>query len=333
MSLSLRLDMTPEQRAMIEAKIAEYMEGGAYEWARRACAEAHALPLYLDWTGCLAIRPDGEVIFIDDESYEVREVEDERVRNLGLFQGSRRDPDLRCLVPLRPTDASDCPDCHGAGKLPFRGDHAHLAEVVICSCGGLGWEPASPANPAGPPKETLPTTGQRRFLLRAAILVATTPLGLLVLSLFGLFPWSGIDCTQSDIDLNSGRIRYSRYLLWVPVTRSVQDSALTRALSPEDRSKPGENWHPVVSLSPGLHHSPHYRFGGVMVQIRDLEISWEFGKMTPEARRETARQVLNLWQQAGDYFRAGRYVQAVWERALEAEKTGKAIDVKDLPEP
>jgi hypothetical protein len=141
MSPSLRQDTTPEQRSKIEAKIAEYLEGGAYEWARRACAEAHALPLYLDWTRCLAIRPDGEVIYIDDESYEVRDVEDERVRNLAVFQGSRRDPDLRCLVPSRPPDGTDCPDCRGTGKLPFRGDRAHLAEVVICSCGGLGWVP------------------------------------------------------------------------------------------------------------------------------------------------------------------------------------------------
>ncbi len=333
MSRSLRLDPTPEQRDMIEAKIAEYIESGAYEWARRACVEAHALPLYLDWTGCLAIRPDGEVIYIDDESYEVREVEDERVRNLALFQGSRRDPDLRCLVPPRPPDAADCPDCHGMGKLPFRGDHAHLAEVVICSCGGLGWVPASPANRAGPPKETLPTTGQRRFLLRAVMLVAAIPLGLLVLSLFGLFPWSGINCTEGDIDLNSGRIRHTRYLLWLPVTRSVQDSALTRALPPEDRTNPGEDWHPVVTLSPGLHHSPHYRFHGAMGQIRELEICWEFGKMTPAARRETARQVLRQWQQAGDDYPAGKYIQAVWERAQAAEQSGKSIDVKDLPEP
>ncbi len=332
MSRSLRLEMTPEQTAMIEAKIAEYIEGGAYEWARRACAEAHALPLYLDWTGCLAIRPDGEVIYID-ESCEVKEVDDERVRNLALFQGSRRDPDLRCLVPPRPPDATDCPDRHGTGKLPFRGNHAHLAEVVVCSCGGLGWVPASPAGSIGPPKETLPTTGQRRFLLQAVISVAAILLGMLVLSLFGLFPWSGINCTQSDIDLNSGRIRYTRYLLWLPVTRSVQDSALTRALSPEDRKNPGEDWHPVVTLSPGLHHSPHYRFHGAIHQIRELEISWEFGKMTPEARNETARQVLRLWHQAGSYFPAGDYIQRVWVRAREAEKSGKSIAVKDLPEP
>jgi len=31
MSRSLRLDITPEQRAMIEAKIAEYLAGDAFE--------------------------------------------------------------------------------------------------------------------------------------------------------------------------------------------------------------------------------------------------------------------------------------------------------------
>jgi hypothetical protein len=166
MSRSLRLDMTPEQRAMIEAEITEYIEGDAYEGARRACSEAHALPLYLDWTACLAIQPDGEVIWIDDESHEVQEVEDERVRNLALFQGSRRDPDLRCLVPPRTPDATDCPECHGSGKLPFRGDHAHLAKVIICSCGGLGWVPATPASSVGPTKGTSPTTGQSEHTMR-----------------------------------------------------------------------------------------------------------------------------------------------------------------------
>jgi hypothetical protein len=145
---------------MIEAKIAEYMRGDACEEARRACAEAHAFPLYLDWSACLAIRPDGEV-----------------VANLG------------------------------------------------------------------------------------------------------------------------------------------------------------EDWRPVMTLSPGLHHSPHYRLHGAMGQIRELEIGWEFGKMTPEARRQTARHVLHLWRQTGNYFQAGRYIQAVWERALEAAKSGKPIDVRDLPVP
>jgi hypothetical protein len=174
---------------------------------------------------------------------------------------------------------------------------------------------------------------RRRRPIRALLVVAAIALGLLILSLFGLFPWSGDNCWQDDIDINSGRTRHTRYLLWVPFTRSVQDSALTRALSPEELTGRRADWHPVVTLSPGLHHSPHYRFHGAIHQIRELEISWEFGKMTPEARRETARQVLHLWQQTGSYPRAGDYIWKVWERAREAEKSGKSIDVKDLPVP
>ena len=175
--------------------------------------------------------------------------------------------------------------------------------------------------------------GHRRLLVRAVMLVGAIPLTLLALSTIGFFPWSTINCSQSDIALNSRRTRHTRYLLGIPITRSVQDSALTRALSHEDTADLGENWQPVVTLSPGLHHSPHYRFHGAIGQIRELEICWEFGKMTQEARRQTARQVLHLWRQTGNYFEAGRYIQAVWLRAVEAKNGGKSIDVRDLPVP
>ena len=53
--------------------------------------------------------------------------------------------------------------------------------------------------------------------------------------------------------------------------------------------------------------------------------------MTPASRRETARHVLGLWQQTGNYRRAGEHIQSVWERAQDAEKKGNEIDVSDLP--
>src|SRR4051794_11210157 len=144
--------------------------------------------------------------------------------------------------------------------------------------------------------------GHRRSLVRTLMLVGGIPFILLFLSTIGFLPWSTINCTQSDIALNSGRTRHTRYILGVPIARSVQDSALTRALSPEDTVDSGEQWQPVVTLSPGLHHSPHYRFHGAMGQIRELEICWESGKISPEVRRQTARQVLHLWRQTGNDF-------------------------------
>lgn len=52
------------------------------------------------------------------------------------------------------------------------------------------------------------------FLLRGLLVLVAIPPVLLVFSLFGLFPWSGVNCWQSDVDISSGRIRQTRYLLW-----------------------------------------------------------------------------------------------------------------------
>ena len=173
----------------------------------------------------------------------------------------------------------------------------------------------------------------RRFLLRGLLVLVAVPPILLALSLLGLFPWSGLNCWQNDIDITSGRIRQTRYLLWIPVQRSVWDSALTKVVAPAMNSDSRVDWQPVVTLSPGLHHSPHYRFHGAIHQIQELEFSWVSGKMTPAARKKSAQQVLRLWQHNLNYFQARDYIQAVWERAQDAEKKGRVIDSVDLPEP
>jgi hypothetical protein len=167
---SKRVELTTEQRDLIERKIAEFVRGEAFEDCRKAAGSAHALPLYLDWTACMALRPDGELIWIDyDEPHQVRPVEDEPERNLGLFQGSRRDPDLRFLVPPRPPDALECPVCKGTGRLTFPEGHEHLAERVVCSCGGLGWLPPSSASPVRPPGRILGLIRRWRRLLVALL--------------------------------------------------------------------------------------------------------------------------------------------------------------------
>lgn len=173
----------------------------------------------------------------------------------------------------------------------------------------------------------------RRFLNRSLITLAAIPPGLLVLSFLGFFPWSGVNCLEDEIDINSGRIRKTFYLLWVPVQRSVTDSALTKAVAPETGSGSKADWQPVVTLSPGLHYSPHYRFHGAIHQIRELELCWEAGKMTAAARRETAKNVLHLWRQTGRYHRAGEYIESVWELARQAEDSGHVVDLAELPAP
>lgn len=141
------IDLTPGQRGVIERGIAGFVAGESHEDCRKAAANAHALPLVLDWTACMAIRPEGEVLWIDyDEPHQVRAVEDDRERNVGLFQGSLRYPDLRFLAPSRPANAIDCPHCGGTGSITFPSGQEHLAGTILCYCGGLGWLPGKSGN-------------------------------------------------------------------------------------------------------------------------------------------------------------------------------------------
>jgi hypothetical protein len=109
---------------------------------RQLAADLHAMPLYCCWFRCLAIRPSGEIISFDIESYagvqppgDVRIVDDQLTRNMALCQGARNDPALQILVPNKPPDAVECSLCAGKGVLP------EPAANMICSCGGLGWLP------------------------------------------------------------------------------------------------------------------------------------------------------------------------------------------------
>ena len=96
----------------------------------------------------MALRLDGEIVWVpyEDEPGVIEVVPEERLRNMGLFRGTKLHPDLQFLLPSKPPEAIVCPDCRGTGKVPFPESSKHLADAVICSCGGIGWVPHSEQN-------------------------------------------------------------------------------------------------------------------------------------------------------------------------------------------
>ena len=109
---------------------------------RGLAAELNALPMFLDFGGCYAIRVDGEIVsFVWDEPYSLKPENDPRIRNLVLFQGARKYPELDELVPKRPPEAEDCSHCGGTGIEPMNEKLGFDEEMIICYCGGLGWLP------------------------------------------------------------------------------------------------------------------------------------------------------------------------------------------------
>jgi hypothetical protein len=139
------IDLSASQREQIERTIAEFIDDSSsiYAHAHAAIARVDALPLLFDWTGFMALRLDGQIVWVpyDNEPGEIEFVREETLRNMGLFRGATLHPELHFLMPIRPSDAVDCPDCRGTGKLCFPASMKHLADRISCSCGGVGWLP------------------------------------------------------------------------------------------------------------------------------------------------------------------------------------------------
>jgi hypothetical protein len=131
-----------ELRTLIESKVQALMADSAPDHVdlRQIATDKHALLLYADMGGALALRPNGEVIsFRWDRPESVETENDPRIRNLALFQGSKRYPELEQFIPPRPSAAKTCPHCHGTGVAP---EAASLGiGNIVCYCGGLGWVP------------------------------------------------------------------------------------------------------------------------------------------------------------------------------------------------
>jgi hypothetical protein len=112
----------------------------AHEWLADRVHEMDALPLVLDMGGSYAIRASGDLIQFGWDGPEGAEsLEDPRLINAALYQGSLKYPKLASLVPSRPVGARDCSHCDGTGRPPLSTQPG--LENLICYCGGVGWLP------------------------------------------------------------------------------------------------------------------------------------------------------------------------------------------------
>jgi hypothetical protein len=139
--LVARVRLSPDTAHWIETLIRAFPDDrSAPEWLADRVRRMAALPLMLDMGGCYAIRADGELLEFDwDDPDPCRPVDDPRLINVALHQGSLRYRQLRSLEPSRPTDASDCPHCRGTGTLALNSQPG--LEDLVCYCGGVGWLP------------------------------------------------------------------------------------------------------------------------------------------------------------------------------------------------
>jgi hypothetical protein len=144
------------------------------------------------------------------------------------------------------------------------------------------------------------------------------------------FPWTPVNCWTYEVDIYTGRIRYTRYFCFIQVKRYIVESAISQALRAEDYIPNGPEWHAVLTLSPGIHNSPHYVFHSAMNDIKRLEGTWQCGRFTFEARRQSAKRIITLWQESKNDSKAGKYIFDLEELALENSDKNKTTSEQEL---
>lgn len=155
---------------------------------------------------------------------------------------------------------------------------------------------------------------KRPGLRRIAIILAVVVLAPIVVPF--VFPWTGINCKHADINIKTGQARYSRSLWFVRITSRIEDTPLSLALKGETVDVADiREWQRVVTLSPGVRHSPHYRFHGALHQAYDMGRLASKLEMGPERRRKIARTILTAWQESEHRWGAGEILDELIDEA------------------
>jgi hypothetical protein len=138
----LKVIPSKELGAEIVARIQAILSNSSTDNAevRKVATETNALPLHYGLGGGMALRPTGDLLeFSWANPRDTKEVDDPRLMNIALFQGSKKYPELEALVPTKPSNATVCPYCKGTGY-PTSALNSNI-ENIVCYCGGLGWIP------------------------------------------------------------------------------------------------------------------------------------------------------------------------------------------------
>ena len=170
-----------------------------------------------------------------------------------------------------------------------------------------------------------------RYKKRTLLIVITILIMIFIIIYPSIFIWSPLCCRHEDVDINTGRIRYTRYLLYCKMSEKIEDSVLTKTISQFDEDTQ-PNWQHVNTFSPGVRHSPHYIYHGAIDQIHTVEKLWELYSFSNEAKKHVARHVLEKWQDDGHYFGVSEYLLEVSEMCDQKKELDPnvTISVTDL---
>jgi hypothetical protein len=172
--------------------------------------------------------------------------------------------------------------------------------------------------------------GIKRKLNVAVIAVVILFIGWVVgLGCYPFVMWSPLNCSNIDVHISNGRIRYQRYLLGICVGEQIEESLVSRALQAGDTSP---NWHTAVTVSPLVNYSPNHRFGAAPSQIKNIGFIWDAATFTSEAKQRTCQTVVELWQKGEYAGAADDYIESLDMLVRNRRQHPQPYTAEELPE-
>ena len=119
------------------------------------------------------------------------------------------------------------------------------------------------------------------------------------------FNYPTINCTISEINIQTGKGRHSKYLFFIRTDVRTYDTPLSEALGAPvtDSQRPSDGWSKVSQFSPpGTRYSPQYAFHGALSQAKWAGYYFSILDLSAEEKTQIAKDILRAWQkQQGDY--------------------------------
>jgi hypothetical protein len=132
-----------------------------------------------------------------------------------------------------------------------------------------------------------------------------------------IIPWTGINCKHQDINIKTGKVRYTRSLWYITISERVEDTVLSQAIKGHIVDvadvKP---WHRVNTFSLYWNYSPHYTFHSALCQVSQVKRFGYIAKLTSKQKQEIAKEILTAWQKSGNDQGASEIISRLQEKAM-----------------
>jgi len=109
--------------------------------------------------------------------------------------------------------------------------------------------------------------------------------------------WSGMWCEYQDVDINTGRIRYTRNFWHRKTSERIERTLITEALSKDFLANSTSEWKRVYTIPFIIGISPSYLYHSAILRIRTIERDWETNSISRGEQQEIAKKVIKYWHE------------------------------------